>query len=147
MAFGIVGMAAVRELLKEVHMRKIIVTVAAVAIAVSAVGLPKSAEARNGGAIAAGVIGGLAAGAIIGGAARGGYYGGSGYGYYGGPTYGYSSGYYAAPVYGYSSRPAYYGYPAYSAGYYGGGDCYLRRRVVGYDYYGRPIVRARRVCY
>ena len=57
-AMVIVGMAAVRTTEKEVHMRKIIVTVAAVAIA-SAVGFPKSAEARNGGEIVAGVIGGF----------------------------------------------------------------------------------------
>ncbi|HWL31712.1 MAG TPA: hypothetical protein VNQ50_06220 [Xanthobacteraceae bacterium] len=48
------------------------------------------------------------------------------------------------PVYGYG-----YGYPAYGyygGGYYGGG-CTLRRRVVGYNPWGRPIVRAVRVCY
>src|SRR4051812_45729701 len=37
-----------------------------------------------------------------------------------------------------AARPAY--------GYYGG-DCFLRRRVVGYTYSGRPIVRHVRVCY
>ena len=46
----------------------------------------------------------------------------------------------AAPRYGYG-----YGYPAYS-GYYGG-DCFVRRQVVGYTAYGNPIVRARQVCY
>ena len=110
-------------------MRKVIVTAAAAAIAASTFGLPKAAEARNGGAIAAGVIGGLAAGAIIGGAAQGGYYGGSGYGYYGGPAYGYSTGYYAAPAYGYSN------------GYAG---CYIQRQRVWTDYGWR--IRRVRIC-
>ena len=44
---------------------------------------PAPASARDGGAIAAGVIGGLAAGAIIAGAANGGYYGPGPAGYYG----------------------------------------------------------------
>lgn len=49
-----------------------------------------------------------------------------------------------------ASRP--YGY-GYGGGYgaYGGGYGYnngcIRRRVVGYNYYGRPIVRAVNVCY
>ena len=47
----------------------------------------------------------------------------------------------AAPRYGYG-----YGYPAYAAVSYGG-DCFVRRRVVGYTAYGNPIIRARRVCY
>ena len=47
----------------------------------------------------------------------------------------------AAPRYGYG-----YGYPAYSAVSYGG-DCFVRRRVVGYTPYGAPIILARRVCY
>ncbi len=69
-------------------MKRTLMTVAAVAaLAVATISAPAPAEARGGGAIAAGVIGGLAAGAIIGGAARPyGYYGDS-YGYYGGPTY------------------------------------------------------------
>ena len=37
-----------------------------------------------------------------------------------------------------ASRPYY--------GYYDGG-CYFRRRVVGYNSWGRPIVRPVRVCY
>jgi hypothetical protein len=45
----------------------------------------------------------------------------------------------ARPYYGYG-----YGYPAY--GYYDDG-CGLRRRVVGYTPYGRPIVRLVRACY
>jgi hypothetical protein len=43
----------------------------------------------------------------------------------------------SAPRYGYAYGP---GYGYYGAGYY---DC--PRQVVGYTYYGRPIVR--RVCY
>ena len=50
---------------------------------------PQPAEARHGGAIAAGVIGGLAVGALVGAAASAPYYGyAPGY-YYGGPAYGY----------------------------------------------------------
>jgi len=45
----------------------------------------------------------------------------------------------AAPRYGYG-----YGAPAY--GFYDGG-CQLRRRIVGYTDYGRPILRSVRVCY
>ena len=54
----------------------------------AAIAAPAPAEARNGGAIAAGVIGGLAAGAIIGGAVAGpryGYYDNGPYYYAGGP--------------------------------------------------------------
>ena len=133
-ALGIVQM----ETTTEVPMFKIVF--AGVAIALAAVGVPGTAEARNGGAIAAGVIGGLAAGAIIGGASRGyggGYYDG-GYGgsnYYGGPAYGYSSGYYSAPAYTYSSGPAYYG---------DGSGCYLQRERVWTDYGWR--IRRVRVC-
>jgi hypothetical protein len=47
--------------------RGLIVLVAAATMAAAV--LPAPAQARNGGAIAAGVLGGLAAGAIIGGAA------------------------------------------------------------------------------
>ena len=56
---------------------------AAATIGLAAVATPQPAEARNGGAIAAGIIGGLAVGAIIGAAATG-------------PHYGYGPGYYAA---------------------------------------------------
>ena len=57
----------------------------AATLAVAAIAAPAPAEARNGGAIAAGVIGGLAAGAIIGSATARpyGYYDG----YYGGGPY------------------------------------------------------------
>jgi hypothetical protein len=66
-------------------------TVAALGLA--AVAAPQPAQARNGGAVAAGVIGGLAVGAIIGSAAARPYYG-----------YGYGPGYYA-----YGPGPVYYG--------------------------------------
>ena len=56
---------------------------AAATIGLAAVATPQPAEARNGGAIAAGIIGGLAVGALIGAAANG-------------PYYGYGPGYYAA---------------------------------------------------
>jgi hypothetical protein len=60
--------------------------VAALALAVTVTSQP--AFARNGGAIAAGVVGGLAVGAIVGSQYNSGYYGGPGY---------YDSGY--QPVY------------------------------------------------
>ena len=51
-------------------MKKMILAAAAVAtLAAASFVAPAPAEARNGGAVAAGVLGGLAAGAIIGGAA------------------------------------------------------------------------------
>jgi hypothetical protein len=72
-------------------MRKLfIAVVAALTIAGSVVALPQTADARNGGAVAAGVIGGLAAGAIIAGAAAP---------YYAPPP---------PPAY-YAPAPAYYG--------------------------------------
>lgn len=46
-----------------------VLTVAAVSMALAATAAPIQVQARDGGAIAAGVLGGLAAGAIIGGAA------------------------------------------------------------------------------
>jgi hypothetical protein len=55
-------------------------------LAMTAIAAPSPAQARGGGAIAAGVIGGLAAGAIIGGAAAN-PYGYAPYGYYGGGPY------------------------------------------------------------
>ena len=54
-------------------------------IGLAAVAAPAPAQAGNGGAVAAGVVGGLAAGAIIGSAVAPNY----GYAYYGGP-YAYS---------------------------------------------------------
>ena len=55
---------------------------AAATIGLAAVAAPQPAEARNGGAIAAGIIGGLAVGALVAAAANG--------------PYGYGPGYYAA---------------------------------------------------
>ena len=99
-------------------MMKIVTTAAAVAaVAVATIATPAPAEARNGGAMAAGVIGGLAAGAIIGGAVAG-----PRYGYYGGPGY-YDGGYYAV----------------------GGPGCGWRRERF-WDGYGW-VVRRVRVCY
>ena len=65
---------------------------AAATLAIAAVASPQPAEARHGGAVAAGIIGGLALGAIVGSAAAHGPY----YGYYG-------------PVYYYGPGPVYYG--------------------------------------
>jgi hypothetical protein len=66
-------------------MNKTLVTLAAAAIvATAAISAPTQAQARNGGAIAAGVVGVLALGAI----AAGAYGYGPGYGYYGAPAYG-----------------------------------------------------------
>jgi hypothetical protein len=57
-----------------------VITIAAVsAWALAVTVTPKPAFARDGGAIAAGVIGGLAVGAIIGSQADRGYYNGPGY--------------------------------------------------------------------
>ena len=67
---------------------------AAATVILAAVAAPQPAEARHGGAVAAGIIGGLAAGALIGAAAANGPY----YGY--GPAY-------------YGPGPAYYGPPCY----------------------------------
>jgi len=86
-------------------------------MAVTAVAAPAPAEAHDGGAVAAGIIGGLAAGAIIGGAVSRPYYG-PGYGYYGGPAY--------------VTGPAYYG------------GCYWQRQRF-WDGYGWRIRRVQ-VC-
>jgi hypothetical protein len=86
-------------------------------MAVAAIAAPAPAEARGGGAVAAGVIGGLAAGAIIGSAVS------QPYGYYGG----YSDGYYAGGPY-YAAEP-----------------CGVRRERF-WDGYGWRIRRVR-VCY
>lgn len=67
-----------------------VATIASIAtLALAFTVAPKPALARDGGAVAAGVIGGLAVGAIIGSQANRGYYGGPGY---------YEQGY--QPVYG-----------------------------------------------
>jgi hypothetical protein len=69
---------------RGITMTRTLTTLAAVtALTVAAIAAPAPAQARNGGAVAAGVIGGLAAGAIIGSAASHPY----GYGYYGGGPY------------------------------------------------------------
>ena len=60
-------------------MLKVIALTAISALALAVTAAPQPAFARNGGAIAAGVIGGLAVGAIIGSQANQGYYGGPGY--------------------------------------------------------------------
>lgn len=99
-------------------MNRTLVTLGAAAvIATAAIAAPTQVEARNGGAIAAGVVGGLALGAIAAGAYNGGYYG-PGYGYYG-------------------PAPAYYG--AYGPG------CTIQRQRV-WDGYGW-VIRRVRVCY
>ena len=56
-------------------MKKTLISCAAAAsLALGALAVPTSAEARGGGALAAGIIGGLAVGAIIGSAAASPYY-------------------------------------------------------------------------
>ena len=83
---------------------------AAATIGLAAVAAPQPAEARNGGAIAAGIIGGLAVGALVAAAANG--------------PYGYGPGYYAA-------GPANYGY---------GGCYWTRQRVWdGWGWRSRPV--------
>jgi len=82
-----------------------VVTVAAIAaLALGVAVAPKPALARDGGAVAAGVIGGLAVGAIIGSQANRGYYGGPGY-------------------YEQSYQPV-----------YGDGDCHIERQRVADGY-------------
>ena len=89
----------------------------AAVMAVGTLAMSAPAEARNGGAIAAGVVGGLALGAIAGSAAAN-----SGYGY--------NNGYAPAPAYA----------PVY------GGGCYLQRQPV-YDEDGYVVGHRRvRVC-
>jgi hypothetical protein len=80
-------------------------------IAAAAVAAPAPAQADNGGAIAAGVVGGLAAGAIIGSAWH---------------PYPYSYGY--APGYAYAPAPAYYG------GAYAYSRCHVVRQRVWTNY-------------
>ena len=99
-------------------MLKVITVAAIAALALAVTVAPKPALARDGGAVAAGVIGGLAVGAIIGGAIAT-----APYGYYGGPGY-----------YEQSYQPA-----------YGDGDCHIERQRVA-DGYGRVYFRRVRVC-
>ncbi len=71
-------------------MKKTLISCAAAAsLALGALAIPTSAEARNGGALAAGIIGGLAVGALIGSAAaqNGPYYSAPGPVYYGPACY------------------------------------------------------------
>jgi hypothetical protein len=96
---------------------KTIMTLAAVSVlALSISGAYQPAFARNGGAVAAGVIGGLAAGAIIGSQVN--------RNYYNGPAY--------------VDQPAYAVEPAYRA-------CHIERQEVT-DAYGNYRVRRVRVC-
>ena len=98
---------------------KRILSVAALAATVALGGMAVStqAQARNGGAIAAGVIGGLAVGAIVGGAAaqQRGYYDGR-----------------------YEAQPAY--------GAYGGGTCVERREVWSNRYQNYVVRNVRVAC-
>ncbi len=103
-------------------LRKAAIGSAALLVLAGAVAVP--AQAREGGAIAAGVLGGLAAGAIVGSAAANA-----------------NNGYYAAPAY---AAPA-YAAPVYGAPAYGGG-CYFTRQPV-YDEEGYVVGHRRvRVC-
>jgi hypothetical protein len=96
---------------------KTIMTLAAVSmLALSVSSASQPAFARNGGAVAAGVIGGLAAGAIIGSQVNRNYYNGPGY----------------------VDQPAYVVEPAYRA-------CHTERQEVS-DGYGNIRVRRVRVC-
>lgn len=99
-------------------MMKVITAAAIAGLALAVTIAPQPAQARNGGAVAAGVIGGLAAGAIIGSQVNGGYYGGPGY---------YEPGYYGRPY-----QPVY-------------GACHIERQRVE-DGYGRIHIRRVRVC-
>jgi hypothetical protein len=103
-----------------------VAVLAAATIVVGSLAASSPAEARRGW-VGPAIVGGIALGALAAASApRYGYAYGPGYGY--GPSYGYG------PGYGYQR-----------VGYYGGGYYGCPRRVVGYTYYGRPIVR--RVCY
>ena len=114
---------------------------AALTIAGSMVATTTDAEARyrGGGGFRGGYGGGY-----YGGGYRGGYYGGYRGRYYGGYRgYGVGAGIATGLAIGALGAGYGYGYgPSY--GYYDG--C-IRQRVVGYTYYGRPIVRAVNVCY
>ena len=92
-------------------------TAAAAALAIATVAAPQNADAHDGGAVAAGIIGGLAAGALIGAAASQPHY------YYGPP-----------PRYYYAPGPYYYG-----------PDCYWRhvRYWNGYRWHWHRV----RVCH
>jgi hypothetical protein len=74
--------------------KALIASAAAGALALAAIATPQPAEARHGGAVAAGAIGGFAAGAIVGSALAP----RPAYGYYG-PAYGYYGPVYGPPAY------------------------------------------------
>lgn len=80
-------------------MRRMATLMVAALVAIGTLGAPK-AEARGGGAIAAGVIGGLAAGALLGAALSDAH---------AAPAYGYGR---PAPVYGYDAPPVVRSRPA-----------------------------------
>ena len=126
MNFSYIGVVCNCHRAKGSDMRQLTTAIAAAAlVATAALAVPTQAEARRGGAFAAGIIGGLAAGAIIGGAGGYAYPYGYSYGYY--PTY-------PAPVY--LPAPAYYGPPP---------GCVIRRQRV-WDGYAWQIRRIR-VCH
>jgi hypothetical protein len=132
-------------------MKRVMMIPLAGALALAPFVSPQQAEARSGGAIAAGVIGGLAAGAVIGAASNayaGPYWGYPGY-YGSSYSYGYAPAYAYGPAYAYDDEPVvvrrvvqprrYYrsarvvrSYP-YSSAYYG---AYGPR----YAYWGGPSV-------
>jgi hypothetical protein len=95
---------------------KTIGALAAVSVLAMSVSASEPAFARNGGAIAAGVVGGLAVGAIVGSQVN--------RNYYGGPTY--------------VDQPAYAVAPGY-------GGCHTERQEFQ-DRYGNIRVRRIRVC-
>jgi hypothetical protein len=139
------GRATERKELQMASMRAIgMAALAALTIAGSVVATTTDAEARyrGGGGLRGGYVGGYGAGyrgysgGYRYGGYRGGYYGGyRGYGIGAGIATGLAIGAIGAG-YGYGYGPSY--------GYYDG--C-VRNRVVGYTYYGSPIVRPVNVCY
>ena len=97
--------------------RTLIAFAAAAAMIVAAA--PQQAQARNGGAVAAGIIGGIAAGAIIAGAANSGPRN-----YYDGPTY--------APAYAVEPAPR---------------GCYAQQEVWSPRYQNYVVRNVRVPCY
>jgi hypothetical protein len=72
----------------------------------------------------------------------GGHWGRHWGGHWRGPGFGFAPAFAGALAFGALAAPYYYGAPV---AYYG--DCFPRRRVVGYTAWGRPIVRIVRRCY
>jgi hypothetical protein len=111
-------------------MKKALITLlAVVTVAASLTAVTDDAHARNGGAVAAGVIGGIAAGAIIGGAIANSR-----------PAYAYP---------GYAPAPGYVVYEGYGARYpVGCPGGHWARRPVAFDRYGQPVAwsRPRFIC-